>query len=915
MFATIARAVFGTANDRSLKAYQRRVPQINALEPTIAALSDEELAGKTVAFRERLAAGATLDELLPEAFAVVREAGKRVLGQRHFDVQLVGGMVLHDGKIAEMKTGEGKTLVATLPTYLNALAGKGVHVVTVNDYLARRDSEWMGQLYRFLGMTTGVIVHGQDDETKRRQYAADITYGTNNEFGFDYLRDNMKYRLEDMVQRDFAYAIVDEVDSILIDEARTPLIISGPAEDSSDLYRSVDEVVKELVKDESTYEKDEKFRTVALTEPGAETVEDLLRQAGVLTEGNLYDIFNVSLVHHVQQSLRAHTLFARDVDYIVRDDQVIIIDEFTGRMMQGRRYSEGLHQALEAKEHVTVQAENQTLASITFQNYFRLYPKLGGMTGTAMTEADEFEEIYKLSVVEIPTNVPVARNDEDDEVYRSAAEKYEAVAELIAEARKSGQPVLVGTTSIEKSETISELLKKKKVPHAVLNARFHEQEAEIVADAGAPGAVTIATNMAGRGTDIKLGGNLEMRLKKELAGIEDAGLRATREAEVRAELATAHEKVKAAGGLFVIGTERHESRRIDNQLRGRSGRQGDPGRSRFFLSLEDDLMRIFGSDRMGGMLQKLGLKEGEAIVHPWINRALEKAQKKVEARNFDMRKNVLKYDDVMNAQRKEVYAQRKEFMKATDVSETVAEMRTEVLIAMVTRRVPEKAFHEHWELAELAEDVQRVLNVALPIEEWGREEGIDESHLRERIIQAADELMAAKTANMGPDLMRFIEKSLLLQTLDAVWKEHLYALDHLRQGIGLRAYGQRDPLNEYKSEAFALFNAMLDELKERVTTMLSRVELAPEQPAIEPTGPISYESLLESHPAPAPAFAGEDGASQAFEPGAGIAVAAEPMRADGVDPNDPATWRNAGRNAPCPCGSGKKYKHCHGKLA
>ncbi|MGA9013656.1 MAG: preprotein translocase subunit SecA [Acetobacteraceae bacterium] len=908
MFAAIARAVFGTANDRSLKGYQRRVPQINALEPAMEALSDEALRAKTAEFRERLAGGATLDDLQPEAFAVVREAAKRTLGQRHFDVQLVGGMVLHDGKISEMKTGEGKTLVATLPVYLNALASKGVHIVTVNDYLARRDAEWMGQIYQFLGMTVGVIVHGLDDDQRRAQYTADITYGTNNEFGFDYLRDNMKYRLEDMVQREFFFGIVDEVDSILIDEARTPLIISGPAEDSSDLYRQVDAVVKELVKDTSTYDKDEKFRTVALTEPGSEHVEDMLREAGIITEGNLYDIFNVSVVHHVQQSLRAHTLFTRDVDYIVRQDKVVIIDEFTGRMMEGRRYSDGLHQALEAKEHVEVQAENQTLASITFQNYFRLYPKLGGMTGTAMTEADEFAEIYKLDVVEIPTNVACVRNDEDDEVYRSAAEKYEAVATLIEEARKAGQPVLVGTTSIEKSETISEILKKKRIPHAVLNARFHEQEADIIAQAGAPGAVTIATNMAGRGTDIKLGGNLEMLLKKELAGIDEPTQQATRVAEINDEVAAAHEKVKAAGGLFVIGTERHESRRIDNQLRGRSGRQGDPGRSRFFLSLEDDLMRIFGSDRMGGMLQRLGLKDGEAIVHPWINKALEKAQKKVEARNFDTRKNVLKYDDVMNAQRKEVYAQRKEFMKATDVTETVADMRAEVIETMVMRRVPEKAFSEQWELKELADDLRRVLNLDLPIEEWGREEGIDESHLRERVDQAADALMAAKAANMGPELMRFIEKSLLIQTMDAVWKEHLYALDHLRQGIGLRAYGQRDPLNEYKSEAFALFNAMLDELKERVTAMLARVELAPEP--VQPPPPIQ---MIETHPQPVPVFAGEP--EMAMEGAGSMTIAAAPpMRSDAVDPNDPATWRNTSRNAPCPCGSGKKYKHCHGRL-
>jgi preprotein translocase subunit SecA len=915
MLASIARAIFGTANDRSLKAYQRRVPQINALEPAMEALSDEALAAKTAEFRERLTGGATLDEILPEAFAAVREAGKRTLGQRHFDVQLVGGMVLHDGKISEMKTGEGKTLVATLPVYLNALAGKGVHVVTVNDYLARRDAEWMGQIYQFLGMNVGVIVHGLDDDTRRAQYAADITYGTNNEFGFDYLRDNMKYRLEDMVQRDFFFGIVDEVDSILIDEARTPLIISGPAEDSSDLYRRVNAVVAELVKDPDTYDKDEKFRTVSLTEPGSEHVEDMLREAGIITEGNLYDIFNVSVVHHVQQSLRAHTLFARDVDYIVREDQVIIIDEFTGRMMHGRRYSDGLHQALEAKEFVTVQAENQTMASITFQNYFRLYPKLAGMTGTAMTEADEFAEIYKLDVVEIPTNVACVRDDEDDEVYRTAGEKYEALAMLIEDSRKRGQPVLVGTTSIEKSEVISELLKKKKVPHAVLNARFHEQEAEIVAQAGALGAVTIATNMAGRGTDIKLGGNLEMRLKKELDGIEDESLRAAKEAEVRDEIAEAHEKVKQAGGLFVIGTERHESRRVDNQLRGRSGRQGDPGRSRFFLSLEDDLMRIFGSDRMGGMLQRLGLKDGEAIVHPWINKALEKAQKKVEARNFDTRKNVLKYDDVMNAQRKEVYAQRKEFMKASDVSETTAEMRAEVVGAMVARRVPEKAFHEQWELAELQEDVRRVLNIDLPVQEWGQADGADETLLRERVEAAADALMAAKAANMGLELMRFIEKSLLLQVLDAVWKEHLYALDHLRQGIGLRAYGQRDPLNEYKAEAFALFNAMLDELKERVTTMLSRVELAPEQP--QPVPQPTRMQVVESHPEPVSALGAREpemaleGAAAGPAP---MAVAALPMRAGVVDPNDPGTWRNAGRNALCPCGSGRKYKHCHGRL-
>jgi preprotein translocase subunit SecA len=899
MFANFARAIFGTANDRSLKGYQRRVPDINALEPTMQALSDDALRGKTAEFRQRLAEGATLDDLLPEAFAVVREGARRALGMRHFDVQLIGGMVLHDGKIAEMKTGEGKTLVATLPVYLNALPGKGVHVVTVNDYLARRDAEWMGQLYGFLGLTVGIIVHGLDDEQRRAAYAADITYGTNNEFGFDYLRDNMKYRLEDMAQRDFAYAIVDEVDSILIDEARTPLIISGPAEDSSDLYRQVDAVVRVLVQDPDTYEKEEKFKTVTLTEAGSERVEDMLREAGVLTEGNLYDIFNISVVHHVQQSLRAHTLFARDVDYIVRQDKVIIIDEFTGRMMEGRRYSDGLHQALEAKEQVTVQQENQTLASITFQNYFRIYPKLAGMTGTALTEADEFAEIYKLEVVEIPTNVPVVREDGDDEVYRSAAEKYEAVANLIAEARGRGQPVLVGTTSIEKSETISNLLQRKKVPHAVLNARFHEQEATIVSQAGAPGAVTIATNMAGRGTDIKLGGNLDMRVKLELAAVPPEE-RPAREAALAAEVAAAHEVVKAAGGLMVIGTERHESRRIDNQLRGRSGRQGDPGASRFFLSLEDDLMRIFGSERMGGMLQRLGLKEGEAIIHPWINKALEKAQKKVEARNFDTRKNVLKYDDVMNSQRREVYEQRREFMKATDVSETVADMRAEVIDAMVSRRIPPKAFAEQWEAAALADDVRTVLALDLPVVEWAAEEGIDEEVIRERIIAASEAHLAEKTQQFGVDLMRFIEKSVLLQNLDAVWKEHLLALDQLRQGIGLRAYGQRDPLNEYKSEAFALFNAMLDDLKERVTRTISGLQMQQEAPAPPP-----LPTMYENHP---------EAVLEGAVAGPPVLISTQP-RTETLVSDDPTTWANTPRNAPCPCGSGKKYKHCHGRAA
>jgi preprotein translocase subunit SecA len=905
MFGSIARAVFGTTNDRSLKAYQKRVPRINAWEKDIAALDDAALRAKTDDFRERLAGGETLDGILNEAFAVVREASRRVLGLRPFDVQLVGGMVLHDGKIAEMKTGEGKTLVATLPVYLNALQGKGVHVVTVNDYLARRDSADMGRVFGFLGLTTGVIVHGLSDDERRAAYACDVTYGTNNEFGFDYLRDNMKYRLEDMVQRPFNYGIVDEVDSILIDEARTPLIISGPAEDSSDLYRSVNLVVAELVKDPSTFEKDEKMKTVHLTESGSETVEDMLRAAGIITEGNLYDIFNVSCVHHVQQSLRAHTLFARDVDYIVRDDKVVIIDEFTGRMMEGRRFSEGLHQALEAKEFVTVQQENQTLATITFQNYFRLFPKLAGMTGTAMTEADEFMEIYKLSVVEVPTNVPVIRDDQHDEVYRTAGEKYNAVANLIVEARERKQPTLVGTVSIEKSEILSNELKKRGIVHNVLNARFHEQEATIIAQAGAPGAVTIATNMAGRGTDIKLGGNLDMRIKQEADDIADPAGREAKIAQIQAEVDMNHRIVKQAGGLFVIGTERHESRRIDNQLRGRSGRQGDEGASRFFLSLDDDLMRIFGSDRMGTMLTRLGLKENEAIVHPWINKALEKAQKKVEARNFDTRKNLLKYDDVMNDQRREVYAQRREYMNANDVSETVAEMRHELVHDLVVRRIPERAYAEQWETAELATDVKRIFNLDLPIVDWGREEGIEENAIRERLTRAVDEAASAKEKNFGPEIMRYIEKSLLLQVFDTVWKEHLLALDHLRQGIGLRAYGQKDPLNEYKAEAFALFNAMLDEMRERVTVMLSRVELSaePPQPLPEP----AFDRMVANHPAPM----GDGGAAVAEMDPVDIATRLAPV----FDQNDPRTWVDTPRNAPCPCGSGNKYKHCHGRAA
>ncbi|QNT79056.1 preprotein translocase subunit SecA [Entomobacter blattae] len=927
MFASIARALFGNANDRSLKAFRRRLPEINALEPQMQALQDSQLTAKTQEFRERLAQGETLDALLPEAFAVVREASKRVLGMRHFDVQLIGGMVLHSGRIAEMRTGEGKTLVATLAVYLNALEGKGVHVVTVNDYLASRDAAQMGKLYEFLGLSTGVIVADLNDEERRAAYNADITYGTNNEFGFDYLRDNMKYSLLEMVQRPFNFAIVDEVDSILIDEARTPLIISGPAEDSSSLYISVDSVVAELVKDPATFEKDEKFRTAILTEEGVEKVEQMLRGAAILHEGGLYDVHNVSIVHHVQQSLRAHTLFSRDVDYIVRDNKVILIDEFTGRMMDGRRYSEGLHQALEAKERVEIQQENQTLASITFQNYFRLYPKLSGMTGTALTEADEFAEIYKLDVVAIPTNLPVIRKDSDDEIYLTAQEKYNAVATLIGQVSQTGQPVLVGTTSIEKSELLSDILKKRGIKHNVLNARFHEQEAVIVAQAGAPGSITIATNMAGRGTDIKLGGNVEMRLEQELSGEEGTPEYNQHAERILNEVKNYHDVVKQAGGLFVIGTERHESRRVDNQLRGRSGRQGDPGNSKFFLSLEDDLMRIFGSDRMGGMLQKLGLKEGEAIIHPWINKALEKAQKKVEARNFDMRKNTLKYDDVMNDQRKEVYSQRREFMAAENVSDILENIRQEVILRLVSGHIPEKTYAEQWDIEGLAARVKEVLNLDLPFSEWVKEDGVDAQVISERIEEAASHAVAEKAKEFGADIMQYIEKQLLLTTLDAVWKEHLLFLDHLRQGIGLRAYGQKDPLNEYKQEAFRLFQMMLDEMHERVTMLVARVQIsaAPSEEEMIPqhmdTTGFTYghpEALAEGEDLSVPpAFRdmGQNPGLASMSPSALGSMASsgsEVLEAE-LSPARPE-WQDTPRNALCPCGSGKKYKHCHGRL-
>ncbi len=910
MFGAIARNLFGSSNDRVVKRLRKRVDAINVLEAEHQALSDEALRARTGEFRKRLSDGETLDDILPEAFATVREASRRTLGLRPFDVQLMGGMVLHEGMISEMKTGEGKTLVATLPVYLNALSGKGVHVVTVNDYLASRDAAWMGRVYNFLGLSVGVIKHGIEEDDRRAAYAADVTYGTNNEFGFDYLRDNMKFRLEDMVQRDFNYAIVDEVDSILVDEARTPLIISGPAEDSSELYRAMNVLIPNLAPED--YEKDEKQRAVSLTEAGTEKIAQLLREAGMLTQGDLYDIHNVSLVHHMNQALRAHKLFQRDVDYIVKNDKLVIIDEFTGRMMEGRRYSEGLHQALEAKEGVTIQQENQTLASITFQNYFRLYPKLAGMTGTAMTEAAEFAEIYGLEVVEMPTNVPMARKDADDEVYRSQREKFDGIIELVRDCQERKQPVLVGTVSIEKSEMLAEALKAKGITHEVLNARYHEQEAFIISQAGRPGAVTIATNMAGRGTDIQLGGNLEMALAARLQGVEDEAEIARITAAVTAEVEEGQRIVKEAGGLYVVGTERHESRRIDNQLRGRSGRQGDPGASKFFLALDDDLMRIFGSERMEGMLQKLGLKEGEAIVHPWINKALEKAQQKVEARNFEIRKQLLKYDDVMNDQRKVIYEQRKEIMRAKEVQQIILDMRHEVVEDLVASCIPANAYAEQWEVDRLHQEVARLFNLDLPVQDWAKEEGIAEQEIRERIISAVDRKMAEKVANYGADIMRMAEKSLLLQILDQCWKDHLLQLDHLRQGVSLRAYAQKDPLNEYKREAFLLFDGLLSRLRETVVSVLAHVEMRVNRP--EDMQPQPQEMHETRHDPAMDELVGADGEPAAGGFSGGADLPARRMAA-AIDPNDPSSWGKVQRNALCPCGSGKKFKHCHGQIA
>ena len=876
--SSIAKRLFGSANDRKLRRYSARLARINALEADFEQLDDAALKAKTQEFKTRLANGETLDDILEEAFAAVREAARRTLGQRHYDVQMIGGMVLHDGAISEMKTGEGKTLVATLPCYLNALSGRPVHVVTVNDYLAQRDADWMRVVHEALGLSVGCIVHDMNDEARKSAYAADITYATNNELGFDYLRDNMKYARADMCQRGHGFAIVDEVDSILIDEARTPLIISGPLEDRTDLYVGIDKLVPQLGEDD--YELDEKTKTVNLSDDGNEHMEKLLIENGFLEEdASIYDIQNVTLVHHVTNALRAHILFQKDRDYIVRGageaGQVIIIDEFTGRMMEGRRFSDGLHQALEAKENVAIQPENQTLASITFQNYFRLYETLSGMTGTALTEAEEFMDIYSLDVLEIPTNTDIARADEDDAIYRTAAEKTAAIIDLVEECQAKNQPVLVGTTSIEKSEELAAALKAKKIKHNVLNARYHEQEAQIIAQAGVPGAVTIATNMAGRGTDIQLGGNLDMRLAQEESANEDA---------VKAEVEKLKAQALEAGGLCVIGTERHESRRIDNQLRGRSGRQGDPGRSCFFLSLEDDLMRIFGTDRMDSMLQRLGLKDGEAIVHPWINKALERAQQKVEARNFDIRKNILKYDDVMNDQRKVVFEQRLEFMEADSVDDTITMMRHQTIDELVETHIPPKAYAEQWDMDGLDAAVKDVFALDLPVRDWAAEEGIADEEIAERLYDASDRFMAARAVDLGPDIIRQVEKSILLQTLDQHWREHLLTLEHLRQIVGLRGLGQRDPLAEFKLEAFTLFSDLLTGLRQDVIRYLSRVQIE--------TRPLELEVPEMEVP-------------QMADP---LDELAENNENGGID------FGKVGRNQPCPCGSGKKFKHCHGAV-
>ncbi|MFC6688971.1 preprotein translocase subunit SecA [Jhaorihella thermophila] len=907
-FGALARKVFGTPNDRKIKAIRPLVEKINALEPEFEKLSDEGLKEKTDEFRKRLEAGESLDDLLPEAFANCREAAKRALGLRAFDVQLMGGIFLHQGNISEMKTGEGKTLVATFPAYLNALEGKGVHVVTVNEYLAKRDSEWMGKVFAALGMTTGVIWSNMPDAEKLAAYAADVTYGTNNEFGFDYLRDNMKAELSQLYQKHHHYAIVDEVDSILIDEARTPLIISGPADDRTDLYKTIDQIIPLL--EESHYEIDEKTRNVTFTDEGNEFLEQQLVARGLLPEGQpLYDPESTTIVHHLNQGLRAHKLFQKDKDYIVRNGEVILIDEFTGRMMPGRRLSEGLHQAIEAKEGVAIQPENVTLASITLQNYFRLYDKLAGMTGTAMTEAEEFMEIYGLGVVEVPTNRPVARIDEDDKVYRTAAEKYRAMIEDIKKAHEKGQPILVGTTSIEKSEMLSQMLTAEGIKHNVLNARHHEQEAEIVAEAGRFGAVTIATNMAGRGTDIQLGGNIELKVLRALAENPEADPAELRAAE-EAKHAEEKQKVIEAGGLFVMGSERHESRRIDNQLRGRSGRQGDPGRTAFYLSLEDDLMRIFGSERLDKVLKTLGMKEGEAIIHPWVNKSLERAQAKVEARNFDIRKNLLKFDDVMNDQRKVIFKQRREIMGSEDLSDVVRDMREEVIDDLLDEYMPPRTYADQWNTEGLYAQVIEKLGVDVPVMEWAAEEGVDDEQIRERLIKATDEMMARKAADFGPETMRTIEKQVLLQVIDTKWREHLLKLEHLRSVIGFRGYAQRDPLNEYKSEAFQLFQGMLDSLRVDVTRQLAHVRPLTQEEQQQMLAQMEAQRAEMQRQMEQAAAASE---AKALER-AGDADPASSGAAPGFVEDDPSTWGNPGRNEKCPCGSGKKFKHCHGRL-
>ena len=900
MFNAIARKIFGSRNDRYLRKLNQFVHQINALEPDMEALSDAALREKTDLFKKRIGEGESMDSLLPEAFAVVREASKRVLDMRHFDTQLLGGVVLHQGNIAEMRTGEGKTLVATLPLYLNALTGKGVHLVTVNDYLAQRDSEWMGKIFHFLGMKVGVIVHGLDDEQRRQAYHADITYGTNNEFGFDFLRDNMKFTLEEMVQRPLNFAIVDEVDSILIDEARTPLIISGPTEDNTDKYYRVDRLIPSLER-ATHFTVDEKSRTAIFTEEGSELIEGLLVEKGILKTGSLYDIANVETVHHVNQALRAHALFEKDKDYIVKEGEVVIIDEFTGRMMPGRRYSDGLHQALEAKEQVVIQNESQTLASITFQNLFRLYGKLAGMTGTADTEASEFESIYHLEVIILPTHRPMVREDFDDVVFRTYEEKLTAITEEVRECHQNGQPVLVGTISIEKSEELARRLRKEKMPLTVLNAKYHEQEAEIIAQAGRKGAVTIATNMAGRGTDIQLGGNPDMRIFREVPAHATEEERKTLEATIRTECAAEKEAVIQRGGLHILSSERHEARRIDNQLRGRSGRQGDPGSSRFYLSLQDDLMRIFGSERMDGMLQKLGLQDGEAIVHPWINKAIESAQKKVEGRNFDIRKNLLKYDDVMNEQRKVIYEQRMEIMQREDVADFIEEIREELLEEMIDENMPETAFPEDWKTTALSAALLRQFAVQPPVEAWREEEGVTAKIVKERAMEAVRAYNQAREERMGPMLIRYLEKTILLQILDSLWKEHLLNMDHLKEGIHLRGYAQKDPLNEYKREAFELFDGLLDRIKVEVVELLGRVEVTHQEEVeqMEVERAAARDKRLSLHHPNHDTWSGE-GENQAED-----APQKTPYRRG---------TEKVGRNAPCPCGSGKKHKHCCGQL-